>query len=192
MRKEHFQQLVTMLAPYIERQTTTMREAIRPDHRVGIAINALATRTDYRTLANLMGVGKSTVCEITLEVSAVLANVFAPRWICMPKTIEELNELVEKFHQRWNFPACLGALDGTHYEFMAPHKTGEAVIYFDRKKNTSIQAQILCGYNLKFLNVYCGSAGSAHDAQIFRWSNLFHFSYIAGCWLYCYTLFNCW
>ena len=41
MRKEHFQQLATLLALYIERKTSTMRAAIRPCHRVAIAIYAL-------------------------------------------------------------------------------------------------------------------------------------------------------
>ena len=113
-----------------------MRAAIRPDHRVAIALYVFATRIEYRSLANLMGISKSTICKITNEIASILTEVSTDQWVKLPTNRDECDELLDNFKRKYGFPCCLGAIDGTHVEFLAPHKLDDAVIHFDRKKTT--------------------------------------------------------
>ena len=52
------------LHDYTVRETTHLRLPISVDQRVAVTIWKLATNVDYRTLSELFGIRKSTVCEI--------------------------------------------------------------------------------------------------------------------------------
>ena len=48
----------------LQRQDTTMRKAITVEQRLAVTIWFLATPCEYRTIAHLFGIARSTVCEI--------------------------------------------------------------------------------------------------------------------------------
>lgn len=70
MSKVTFQYLCTELRPVIQRKDTCLRRAITVEHRVAITLWCLATPAEYRTIAHLFGIGRSTVCEIVHETVA--------------------------------------------------------------------------------------------------------------------------
>ena len=37
-----------------------------------------------------------------------------PKYIVLPKTKEEVEEHARNFYNRYGFPQCIGAIDGTH------------------------------------------------------------------------------
>ena len=51
----------------------------------------------------------------------------------MPQTKEDWMEIAEEMKNRWNFPNCIGALDGKHIVFRAPKSAGSL---FYNYKNT--------------------------------------------------------
>ena len=61
MTQHTFTILCDELRPYIERQTTHLREAVSVEQRVAVTIWKLATNCEYRTLSNLFGLGISTL-----------------------------------------------------------------------------------------------------------------------------------
>uniref|UniRef100_A0A1X7VR58 DDE Tnp4 domain-containing protein n=1 Tax=Amphimedon queenslandica TaxID=400682 RepID=A0A1X7VR58_AMPQE len=42
----------------------------------------------------------------------------------VPKTQSEWKEIAIEFDQKWNFPHCLGALDGKHMNIRPPPSSG--------------------------------------------------------------------
>ena len=79
MSKVTFQKLCEELAPFIERRDTNYRKAISLRERVAITLYRLADTASYRTVSNLFGVGKSTVCQIVLEVCTCIVEVLFKR-----------------------------------------------------------------------------------------------------------------
>lgn len=67
MSKETFLILCRELQPHIERQTTSFREPISVEARVALTIWRLGTNIEFRTLAELFGLGRSTVGEVVLD-----------------------------------------------------------------------------------------------------------------------------
>lgn len=73
------------------------------------------------------------------------------------------------FEDLYGFPKVVGCIDGTHINIPLYH---EGQHYINRKNNASIQLQVVCDHNLKFIHVYAGQVGSVHDARVLRLSGV--------------------
>ncbi|XP_023235760.1 protein ANTAGONIST OF LIKE HETEROCHROMATIN PROTEIN 1-like [Centruroides sculpturatus] len=165
--KYTFQDILKYCSPYLMKKDTNMRCAIPVEKRVGIAIHVLSNASDYTTIANLYGIGKSTVGKILKEFCDVLCQVLYQQIIKLPSTSSDLDEVVNGFFNQWNFPDVFGCLDGIHIPIMAP-KRGYPDDYRNDQKGFSIVLLGLCDhkYNFRYINV--GSPGKMSNAEIFE------------------------
>jgi len=89
----------------------------------------------------------------------------------MPQPKEkDWEKIADDFWKMWNFPNCLGALDGKHVEIFAPPNSGSQ--YFNYKKTFPINLLALVDANYKFIAVDVVSYGKNSDGGIFANSNL--------------------
>ena len=138
MKKESFLYLCRDLRPHLEKQQTRFREPIPVSKRIAIALWRLATGIDYRSIAQLFGVGRSTCCKITHHVSHALVAVLLTRFITIVAN-ERINETKEAFRAMSGLPQCVGAVDGCHIPILAPKENH--CDYFNRKSFHSIVLQ---------------------------------------------------
>jgi hypothetical protein len=59
------------------------------------------------------GVGTSTVSQIISETCQALWTQLAPLILPVPKS-KDWGESENNFKRKWNFPNCVGAIDGKH------------------------------------------------------------------------------
>ena len=95
-----------------------MREPVSVEERLAVTIWRLATNVEYRTIAELFGLGRATVCSIVLETCSVIATHLMPRFVKIPHG-EALREIVSGF-DCLGFPQTAGAIDGTHIPIVRP------------------------------------------------------------------------
>ena len=170
MSRETFVYLCDQLRPTLARSDTTFRKAISVEHRVAIAVWRLATNVEYRTIGHLFGVSRSSVCMIVNEVCTAIVTKLMHRFIRLP-TGAKLDEVVAGFRNRWGFPQCAGAVDGTHIPIIAP--TEYHADYHNRKGWYSILMQAVVDHAYRFTDVYIGWPGRVHDARVFANSMIY-------------------
>ncbi|XP_014667133.1 PREDICTED: uncharacterized protein LOC106808794 [Priapulus caudatus] len=88
----------------------------------------------------------------------------------VPNTSQEWKQVAVNFYRKWNYPFCLGALDGKHVAIRQPCGTGSE--FFNYKHFFSVVLFALTDADYRFLYVNVGSTGRSGDAGIFRTSSL--------------------
>ena len=173
LRMSHhtFEKLCEELAPFIQRRDTNYRKAISVRERVAITLYRLADTASYRTVSNLFGVGKSTVCQIVIEVCTCIVEVLFKRLVHLPVTQQEIEMEIAAFFRRAGFPQIVGAVDGCHVSILAPNENAED--YVNRKGFYSIILQGFVDSNYLFRDVYVGWPGKVHDSRVFKNSPLY-------------------
>lgn len=171
MSKEAFNRLCIELSPHISKKDTNFRKAIAVRHRVAITLYWLADTAKYRTIANLFGVGKSTVCGIVKQVCEVIVRILLPKHIYVPRNRQEVQDNIDGFKNRAGFPQVVAAVDGCHVPIIGPRQSPDD--YINRKGFHSLILQGLVDCEYRFLDVCVGWPGKVHDARVFKNSPLF-------------------
>lgn len=84
----------------------------------------------------------------------------------MPKpTIEKWESVEKRFQEQWQFPNCIGCIDGKHVVIQAPNKGGSV---FNYKGTFSIILLGLVDSNYKFIAVNIDAYGSNSDGGVFK------------------------
>ena len=154
----------------IYKADTNFRKAVSVTMRCTIALYFYSSACDYRTLSNLFGIGRSTICNIVVSVSKALVNVILPKMIRLP-TDKEVGLIMRGFEDLSCFTQVLEAIDSSHIRIKAPIKDAED--YINRKECHSIVLQGLVDNNYLFRDIFIGWPGKSHDARIFKNSNLY-------------------
>ncbi|XP_070550779.1 uncharacterized protein [Ptychodera flava] len=110
--RQSFQDILTMISPYIEKQDTNMRSAVNPSERLAVTLRFLATGETFRSLSFQFRIGERSVSAIIEETCGALYNAMKEKFLKTPTSKEEWLKIAEEFHQKWNYPCCIGAIDG--------------------------------------------------------------------------------
>jgi hypothetical protein len=170
MKKDTFLSLCRDLRPLLLRKVTRFRRPVSVMKRVAVALWRLSGTAEYRTIAHLFGIGRSTAHQVTREVCNAIVELLFYSYIRLP-TGRELEESIEGFENFCGLPQVAGAIDGTHIEIKAPFEYHED--YVNRKGFHSVQLQAVVDSSMRFTDVFVGYPGSVHDARVFSNSPLF-------------------
>lgn len=80
MERRSFFELCGMVK-HLEKADTNYRKAIPIEKRVAIALYALGSSAEYRTIGNLFGVSNSSVCRIVKEFCVAVWDVLKPMYL---------------------------------------------------------------------------------------------------------------
>ena len=67
------------------------------------------------------GTGEYFTCT-----SEVIWDVLHPQFVKTPSSEEEWIGVSDQFYRIWNFPKCIGAIDGKHVVMQAPRNAGSS------------------------------------------------------------------
>ena len=82
-----------------------------------------------------------------------------------PNTKEGSLSIADDFENKWNYPCCIGAIDGKQSALQLPNNSGSE--FFKYKHFFSVLLLAVVDANHNFLYVDFGSAGCVGDARVF-------------------------
>lgn len=129
----------------------------------------LVTGQQFRQLAYSFRISKSAVSSIVIEVCKSLWKCLQDKYMVIP-TQQEYTKLASDFENKWDFPNCVGALDGKHIRIKQPPNSG--IMYRNYKGFYSINLLTVTDANYKFVFVDVGGYGKDSDGGIFSASKL--------------------
>ena len=130
-----FDYIVREIQDEIVRKDTPMRKAVSPRKRTAITLYYMSSTAEYRTIANLFGVSTSFVCLCIRDVCKAIRKKLKNDFLKVPKG-EDLREVMRLYKEKWGFPSCAGAIDGTHIPIQTALEN--CTDYINRKSYHSI------------------------------------------------------
>ena len=106
------EELLTWIAPYIQKQETKMREPIYPRERLCVALRYLVTSDAQVTIAANYRMRPAIVGRIISETcKAMWDGLINKGYLEHPKSEHDWLKVAQEFENRWNFPNALGGID---------------------------------------------------------------------------------
>ncbi|XP_018366184.1 PREDICTED: putative nuclease HARBI1 [Trachymyrmex cornetzi] len=122
MSVEQFNILHDLLKPKLQKKSR--REPLSTETRVAATLSFLAHGDSIMSTAHLFRIGRSTLYSIIPEICKAIWEVLQPLYLQCQRNEEEWLKIADKFYNIWNFPNCIGAVDGNHCRIQAPAHSG--------------------------------------------------------------------
>ena len=123
----------------------------------------LATGDAITTIAYNFWTGVSTARKIILDVCTAIWDVLAPTYIPVPSE-DKWKSIADEFYERWNFPNCIGAIDGKHVMIQCPFNSGS--LFYNYKSYFSVVLQAVASADYRFVMADVGAYGSSNDSGV--------------------------
>lgn len=101
---------------------------------------------------------------IVKEVCNAIIQQLQPQYLPEPST-DTWSKTAEGFYERWQYPNCVGSIDGKHVAIKCPSNSGST--YFCYKNIYSIVLLSIVDHDYKFICVDVGGYGKNSDGGIF-------------------------
>ncbi len=112
------------------------------------------------SLAYCYCLGVQTVSDCIKETCIAIEKQMLPVYLPKP-TVGMWKDMALSFENRWQFPNCIGALDGKHICITAPTKS--VSLFYNCKGSFSINLLALVDANYKFTTIKVGDFGKNSD-----------------------------
>ncbi|XP_041367057.1 putative nuclease HARBI1 [Gigantopelta aegis] len=144
--------------------------ALLPYQQVLIALQYYASGTFHIIVGDPLQISQSTACRSIHRVSTSLAQKIDD-FVKFPNNAEAQG-IKDEFFQIAQFPGVIGCVDGTHVWIISPHE--HKVDFVNRKGYHSINVQVICDANGKWINIVARWPGSTHDSRMLRSSTIWN------------------
>ena len=160
------------MKPKITKETTRFRLPISPEEKLAITLRFLATGETYKSLIYQYRVSEVSISRFVRGVCQVIIESLMEEYMSLPDSKEKWLSVAKEFEEKWQFPNCVGAIDGKHVPLINPFNSGST--YFNYKSFYSIVLLALVDANYKFLYVSVECQGRISDGRVFTNSELHH------------------
>ena len=166
MSPNRLEHLLKLVAPFIQKKKCRSRRPLYSAERLVITLRYLATGDSQQSQAFNFRIGKSTACYVVKETCEAIWTALREIYLKAPSCADDWKQIGDSMFSTWDFPNCIGALDGKHIAIECPPNSGSN--YYNYKKFYSLVLMALCDARYCFTLVDIGNYGRENDCQIFN------------------------
>ncbi|PIO40320.1 hypothetical protein AB205_0195150 [Aquarana catesbeiana] len=163
-----FQQLLSLLSPYIMKQDTCMRAAISEEQRLIATLRYLATARSLQDIKFTTVISPQALGVIITKTCSTIIQILQKDYIRFPSNTQQW---AVQFANLWNFINCGGAIDGKHVSIVPPHNSGSYFFYY--KGFCSLVLLAVLSANYEFLYVDVGMNGCHSDGGVMMHTKIY-------------------
>lgn len=158
-----FDKLLSFIDVHIRKTDTIMRDSIPARQRLAVTLQYLATGETYQSLSVAYRISMPCISKIVTEVCSAICTTLKERYLKAPTTENEWEVIAREFEDLWQFPHCIGALDGKHI----PLSSSQCVGSSENKKfnSTVLLAVVDSRYRFTLMDMICSNRDC--DADVF-------------------------
>lgn len=166
MTSERCQHLLDIVGPLIQKKRCRSRTPIPAGERLMVTLRYLATGESQQSLAFAFRISKTAIHNIIRETCEALWAVLHTEYLSHPRSTADWVELGKEFEKDWNFPNCLGAVDGKHVAIECPQNAGS--VSYNYKHFHSLILMAICDAKYCFTFIDTGCFGGENDSTVFQ------------------------
>ncbi|CAH2010535.1 unnamed protein product [Acanthoscelides obtectus] len=166
MDENTYLKLLAMVTPMITRMDTIMRNSISAHERLSVTLRFLATGRSYEDLKFSSIISPQALGKIIPETCEALYKVLRKGYLKFPTSEEEWKEIAKMYEERWNFPHCLGAIDGKHIAIVPPGNSGS--YFYNYKGHHSVVLMAIANAKYQFVYIDAGMNGRICDGGVLQ------------------------
>ena len=163
--------MLEKIRPQITKQTTSCRKPITPEEKLAVTLRFLATGESYQSLMYQFRMSDKTISLFIPTVTKAIYQVLKKEYLHFPQNEDEWSLLSNKINSQWQFPNCIGALDGKHIPIQLPPDSGST--FYNYKGFYSVVLLALVDSEYKFIYVDTGCQGRISDGGVLRNTELY-------------------
>ena len=161
MLPSKLEELLGWVAPKITK-SGVKRDPIGPEERLCVTLRYLVTGDAQITISASYRISQASIGRIIKEITGVIWDTLMEKgFLMVPEMENQWKKIARGFEENWNFPHCIGGIDGKHVIIQAPEKSGS--LFFNYKKSFSIVLLAVCNSDYEFTMVDIGEAGRQSD-----------------------------
>lgn len=153
MLSQLFEVLLTLVGPIIVKENV-VREPISPATRLHITLRYLALGDSMKSLSYAFRVAHNTISKIISETCTAIWNCLKDS-VFLQNNEKSWKSVANDFQRLWNFPNCIGTIDGKHVHIQASLNSGS--IYYNYKGYHSINLLGISDVHYRFTIIDIGA-----------------------------------
>ncbi|XP_065067694.1 uncharacterized protein LOC135693217 [Rhopilema esculentum] len=139
---------------------------ISPKARLVITLRFLATAETFRSMSFQFRVSRAAISYIVKDVCQAIIKNMRPLFLALPSSAEDWVNIAHAFEEKWQFPNCVGAIDGKHIVMQPPPGAGSR--YYNYKGTHSIVLLAIAGPDYECIYADVGTNGRISDGGVWN------------------------
>ena len=127
-----------------------------------------ATGDAITTIAYDFWIGVLTAKKLFLDACMAIWHALAPIYMPVPSE-DKWKSTADEFYERWNFPNCIGAIDGKHFMIRCLLNSGSLFYNYVLFLNFTPVASA----DYRFVMIDVGAYGSSNDSCVLNHTTFF-------------------
>ena len=164
MSKKSYTELRDLVNQDLKSEGNNFRKPISAEEKLVVTLRYLATGSSFSAMSAPFHMSKQVISNIVPKTCDIIWEKLQKQEMPFP-TKQVWTQSAKRFHELWDFPRAVAAIDGKHIRLSNPANSGSQ--FYNYKSFPSIVLMALSDADSFFIAIDCGEYGRLCDAGVY-------------------------